>query len=497
MSLWMLWTVVVAVVVAAGCVVLERALSTRGLPARWVWLSALPGIFGLSAWAALRTAPAATVLGMSPASTGAAPTPAAPEGRVVAWVRILEGAVRWTDTAAPWTWALATGVTLVVIGVGLVVLRRRAGRWAIAEVEGEPVALSEDFGPALVGVWRPTIVLPRWILGLRDRERRLALRHEVEHRDARDTLVLTLGTLAAALMPWNPAIWFVTRRLRQAVEVDCDRRVLASGADPVEYGSLLIELSAASPRYGLFVAALTQPASLLERRLTMMTKKTKRSSLFGAVGALSLSGLVLVAACDSPPPSMTGPEAEAAVESAVDAGNGALEHPILVGGGDEPRIYIDGVLIEPETVAATLSAIDPEDIERVEVMKGDAARALFGDEGSSGVVQIFLKSEPGAEPESLRFGAPVDAGGEPTGVRLREPGTEPSGELEFGTQARVRAPGGMAPSVGEMKLFVDGEAVSSLEDIRPQDVERMDVVGGEDGDEIHVTLKRSASSGGS
>jgi len=46
------------------------------------------------------------------------------------------------------------------------------------------------------------------------------------------------------------------------------------------------------------------------------------------------------------------------------------------------------------------------------------------------------------------------------------------------------------------KMFVDGERVSSLEDIHPEDVERMDVIVGGDGDEIQVTLKRSASSGG-
>jgi len=46
------------------------------------------------------------------------------------------------------------------------------------------------------------------------------------------------------------------------------------------------------------------------------------------------------------------------------------------------------------------------------------------------------------------------------------------------------------------KMFVDGERVSSLEDIHPEDVERMDVIVGGAGDEIQVTLKRSASSGG-
>lgn len=448
MILWMLWTIAVTSTIAAAGVVLERALVTRDRAARGVWLATLPAVFMLAGWAAWRTSRAGEPTALPPVLPGASPTPAASAGvDVLHWVQGVgaDFLVR-ADAVAPWAWALTSAVVTLLLAGGLAVLRRRIGRWARAELDGEPVVLSENFGPALVGVLDPTIVLPRWVLGLNVSDRRLALRHEVEHREALDTLVLSFGMAAAAVMPWNPAIWFIARRLRQAVEVDCDRRVLRSGCGAAAYGALLIELSAASPRSGLSVAPMTQPASLLERRLTMMTRTMKRSSISGVTGAVLVAASLLIAACDSPPPSMTAPDTDELSATATAPIAGLLE-----GGEAVPLVYVDGIRVD----RSVLASLDPDQIERVEIVKGAAAQS-FGDDASAGVVQVFLK-----------------AGQD----RLREQAPEPS-------------------DLSRAKLFVDGERVSSIEDISPEDVERMDVISAEGGDEVHVTLKRSASSGG-
>ena len=382
------------------------------------------------------------------------------------------------DAVAPVLWAVTTGVGLALVSGGILFLSARVRRWGRARVEGQVVALSEDFGPALVGVWRPTIVLPRWILALGDRDRRLAVRHEVEHRDAHDTLLLSVGTLLTVLMPWNPAVWFMSRRLRQAVELDCDRRVLDAGFPAAEYGSLLIQLSAGSPRSGLFVAAMTQPTSLLERRLTMMTTKTKGVSVRRTVCGLLLAAGAFLMACESPPPSMMAPDAEAGPANAA-AVVGKLD-PVPEGDGAQPLVYVDGVRVPH----AELGRIDTDGIERIEVLKGDAARSMVGEEAAGGVVQIFLKKAPVEEAANMRLRGPavgLDAtleglDGEPTGpVRLRKLAPEPDWT--------------------QVKLFVDGARAWSLAGILPDDVARMDVVGGEDGDEVHVTLKRAGPSG--
>ncbi len=76
-------------------------------------------------------------------------------------------------------------------------------------------------------------------------------------------------------------------------------------------------------------------------------------------------------------------------------------------GGGEPLIVVDGVLVDNNSDALVsfganatrtgaalsnrLSDIAPADIERVEVLKGAAAAALYGSRANNGVIQIFTK----------------------------------------------------------------------------------------------------------
>ncbi len=68
--------------------------------------------------------------------------------------------------------------------------------------------------------------------------------------------------------------------------------------------------------------------------------------------------------------------------------------------GNEPLIYIDGVRVlsdnfagDPELNQAPspLNDINPDDIERIEIVKGAAATTLYGTEAAGGVIQIFTK----------------------------------------------------------------------------------------------------------
>lgn len=69
--------------------------------------------------------------------------------------------------------------------------------------------------------------------------------------------------------------------------------------------------------------------------------------------------------------------------------------------GNSPLIYVDGVRMrntayasysdEGNQVSHPLQDINPQDIERVEVIKGAAATTLYGTEAAGGVIQIFTK----------------------------------------------------------------------------------------------------------
>lgn len=101
------------------------------------------------------------------------------------------------------------------------------------------------------------------------------------------------------------------------------------------------------------------------------------------------------------------------------AGSGSmirLRGNVSVAMSNQPLIYVDGVRIRsdgyqrnvPPTgtplrsgndVASPLNDINPNDIERVEVIKGAAASTLYGTEAAAGVIQIFTKRGATGQPQ--------------------------------------------------------------------------------------------------
>lgn len=63
--------------------------------------------------------------------------------------------------------------------------------------------------------------------------------------------------------------------------------------------------------------------------------------------------------------------------------------------GAEPLVIVDGAIQEAETAVAELN---PDDVDYIEVIKGEAARALYGDRGSYGVILITTKAAARDEP---------------------------------------------------------------------------------------------------
>jgi TonB-linked SusC/RagA family outer membrane protein len=83
---------------------------------------------------------------------------------------------------------------------------------------------------------------------------------------------------------------------------------------------------------------------------------------------------------------------------------------------NEPVVYLDGIRVDNagSNVAmgggsriSRLDDINPEAIERIEILKGAAAGTLYGSEASSGVIQIFTKR---GRPGSPRFGFRLEQG---------------------------------------------------------------------------------------
>ena len=81
--------------------------------------------------------------------------------------------------------------------------------------------------PALVGLWRPRLVLPEDFTARFDvEEQELVLAHEAVHARRRDNAWNLLATALLALQWFNPLAWWALSRMRADQELACDAAVL-------------------------------------------------------------------------------------------------------------------------------------------------------------------------------------------------------------------------------------------------------------------------------
>lgn len=287
---WMLYSVVLGLLLLCAAVPVERFTQLKGLASRRVWLAGLAGAFFMPVLGVVfkDTPPAFEMSGQVVAASPSS-------GAVMSGVQMLAP----LDAIAGWGWLAASIFLLCFFVGGFAATVRRMRAWEPRRVDGVDVLLSSDTGPAVVGFLRGRIVLPTWVLKLDSDARIMMLRHEEEHRRAGDPATLALGCLFLVLMPWNPAVWMMVRRLRLAIEVDCDRRVVAPGdLDLRGYAELLLAVGArrSVPAWGM---GFSVGRPFLEERIDRMTHPpvTVRRAhagllLVGVLGTLALAWAV-------------------------------------------------------------------------------------------------------------------------------------------------------------------------------------------------------------
>jgi beta-lactamase regulating signal transducer with metallopeptidase domain len=210
------------------------------------------------------------------------------------------------DRFLKYTW-IGLSVVLVTFYVfGWIALRRNARRWPVATVDGGAVRITESMGPAVLGYFVPEVVIPRWVLAAPSPIRSMMLMHEREHVAARDPLLLLAALLLMALVPWNVPLWWQLRRLRFALEVDCDARVLRRGAEARAYGEMLLSVVEHRGRIPYGAMALTEPISQLERRIRALVGGTYRRSKRVTIAVVGLSISLIAAAAELSAPTLMG-----------------------------------------------------------------------------------------------------------------------------------------------------------------------------------------------
>jgi beta-lactamase regulating signal transducer with metallopeptidase domain len=143
-------------------------------------------------------------------------------GRTVYNRRRLQVIVRDTHTPSP---ALASAYARLTRGLA------RAPRLRVSEAID---------GPAIGGALRPVILIPAWLDAAGDEAQiGWTLRHELRHATARDTLGIALRELALIVFWFHPAVWLAAKKWEAAAELACDRDVVRSDAEAVDYADAL------------------------------------------------------------------------------------------------------------------------------------------------------------------------------------------------------------------------------------------------------------------
>lgn len=203
-------------------------------------------------------------------------------------------------------WALSSLALVAWIIAGTLRWRHIQRAWRRTTLDGVDIDISASTGPAVLGLLSHRIVLPSWATMMQPEHRRLVLAHECEHISARDPERLALAVAALVLMPWNVGLWWCAARLRRAVELDCDARVLRRFPSAREYGYVLLEVAARGRNTGplaIPMVALLRLPSELELRLRAMTR-VRSAGLHGAVFGGIVGPIAVAAAFIAPVPSV-------------------------------------------------------------------------------------------------------------------------------------------------------------------------------------------------
>ena len=259
-----------------------------------------------------------TIVPMLVPAFSSRPRPAAELALVTAGVA-LQPAARAEPAARDWN-GLATKAWLtcsIVLAALLLLsqqrLARRLRECQRARVDGKDLLVSDSLGPAVVGFLDTVIVLPAWVFALGEQERRLVVSHEREHQRVRDPAVSIAALSAAVLFPWNVALWWQLSRLRLAIELDCDARVVAqSGADPVAYGKLLVTAHENSQyARGLALALAPLHSALGQRVMALLSRgaeagRSQSRQRVARTGGLTFAALGVLALAPVPalPPAL-------------------------------------------------------------------------------------------------------------------------------------------------------------------------------------------------
>ncbi|MGA7539972.1 MAG: M56 family metallopeptidase [Steroidobacteraceae bacterium] len=321
-----LYLLVVSALLSVAAWLAERIAASFRWPRRGIWLVAMVLSIAVPAWRLPGALPEGSPVQLlvSPAATD---TPRAAVRRAhrsavpAEAASVRETRIRPASDSSPpthrfWTpavyervllgflagWGLLSVASIARLIMASATLRNRSRRWPVTALEGVAVTVSDGLGPAVLGILHPRIIVPRWLLEEAAERRSAVLSHESEHLRAHDGRWLLAGLLLVTLLPWNLPLRWLWRRLRLAIEVDCDARVVRRGLQPVAYGEALLAIATRTPPAPRPAIGLFERRSQLARRIRILVTPSRLWWRWAAVPLYVFTAAAALAAATFPAP---------------------------------------------------------------------------------------------------------------------------------------------------------------------------------------------------
>jgi uncharacterized protein (TIGR03435 family) len=148
--------------------------------------------------------------------------------------------------------------------------------------------------PTVIGWLRPYILLPVSALaGLDESQLRAILAHELAHIRRHDYLINLLQNAIETLLFYHPAVWWVSRQIRQEREHCCDDLAVEVCGDVILYASALTQLEQLRGHNSEPALAATG-GDLLARIRRLTGPRNDTSRITGSIAALTTAALVIL-----------------------------------------------------------------------------------------------------------------------------------------------------------------------------------------------------------
>jgi len=163
----------------------------------------------------------------------------------------------------------------------------------------------------VLGWLKPVVLVPAAaLLALPPEALEALLAHELAHVRRRDFLANLIQSLAEALLFYHPAVWWLSRRIRQEREHCCDDAAVQACGDPLLYASALVGLEELRSPSNLIpdlapAASGGHLMSRIQRLLRPHSTHAPAPPLAALIPALLLAvvlGITTLSATDAPKP---------------------------------------------------------------------------------------------------------------------------------------------------------------------------------------------------